>query len=152
MKLYTFKKEQRISKSIIDVFDFFSKPENLSVITPNKMDFKILTPSPIEMKEGTLIDYTVKIMSFPIRWRTLITKYDPPNMFIDQQLKGPYSMWHHTHLFEKINDNETLIKDVILYAVPFSFIGSITHSLYIKRDLENIFDYRSQEIKRIFND
>ena len=152
MKLYTFKKEQKISKSIIDVFDFFSKPENLSVITPNKMDFKILTPSPIEMKEGTLIDYTVKIMSFPIRWRTLITKYDPPNMFIDQQLKGPYSMWHHTHLFEKINDNETLIKDVILYAVPFSFIGSITHSLYIKRDLEKIFDYRSQEIKRIFND
>ena len=152
MKLYTFKKEQRISKSIIDVFDFFSKPENLSVITPNKMDFKILTPSPIEMKEGTLIDYTVKIMSFPIRWRTLITKYDPPSMFIDQQLKGPYSMWHHTHLFEKINDNETLIKDIILYAVPFSFIGSITHSLYIKRDLENIFDYRSQEIKRIFND
>ena len=152
MKLYTFKKEQKISKSIIDVFDFFSKPENLSVITPNKMDFKILTPSPIEMKEGTLIDYTVKIMSFPIRWRTLITKYDPPNMFIDQQLKGPYSMWHHTHLFEKTNDNETLIKDVILYAVPFSFIGSITHSLYIKRDLENIFDYRSQEIKRIFND
>ena len=152
MKLYTFKKEQKISKSIIDVFDFFSKPENLSVITPNKMDFRILTPSPIEMKEGTLIDYTVKIMSFPIRWRTLITKYDPPNMFIDQQLKGPYSMWHHTHLFEKINDNETLIKDVILYAVPFSFIGSITHSLYIKRDLEKIFDYRSQEIKRIFND
>jgi len=152
LKLYTFKKEQKISKSIIDVFDFFSKPENLSVITPNKMDFKILTPSPIEMKEGTLIDYTVKIMSFPIRWRTLITKYDPPSMFIDQQLKGPYSMWHHTHLFEKINDNETLIKDIILYAVPFSFIGSITHSLYIKRDLENIFDYRSQEIKRIFND
>ena len=152
MKLYTFKKEQKISKSIIDVFDFFSKPENLSVITPNKMDFRILTPSPIEMKEGTLIDYTVKIMSFPIRWRTLITKYDPPSMFIDQQLKGPYSMWHHTHLFEKINDNETLIKDVILYAVPFSFIGSITHSLYIKRDLEKIFDYRSQEIKRIFND
>ena len=152
MKLYTFKKEQKISKSIIDVFDFFSKPENLSVITPNKMDFRILTPSPIEMKEGTLIDYTVKIMSFPIRWRTLITKYDPPNTFIDQQLKGPYSMWHHTHLFEKINDNETLIKDIILYAVPFSFIGSITHSLYIKRDLENIFDYRSQEIKRIFND
>ena len=152
MKLYTFKKEQKISKSIIDVFDFFSKPENLSVITPNKMDFKILTPSPIEMKEGTLIDYTVKIMSFPIRWRTLITKYDPPNMFIDQQLKGPYSMWHHVHLFEKINDNETLIKDIIVYAVPFSFIGSITHSLYIKRDLENIFDYRSQKIKRIFND
>ena len=152
MKLYTFKKEQKISKSIIDVFDFFSKPENLSVITPNKMDFRILTPSPIEMKEGTLIDYTVKIMSFPIRWRTLITKYDPPNTFIDQQLKGPYSMWHHTHLFEKINDNETLIKDIILYAVPFSFIGSITHSLYIKRDLENIFDYRSKEIKRIFND
>ena len=151
MKLYTLKKEQIIPRNILDVFDFFSKPENLSVITPSKMGFKILTPSPIEMKEGALIDYTVKIIGLPIRWTTLITKYDPPNLFIDQQLKGPYSMWHHTHNFKKLNDKETLIEDIVVYSVPYSFIGGLIHSLYIKRDLEKIFSYRSKKIKEIFN-
>ena len=152
MKLYTLKREQKISKNIEDVFQFFSKPENLSIITPSKMKFKILTPSPIEMKEGALIDYTVNIFGFPIRWRTLITDYKPSHMFVDQQLKGPYSMWHHTHLFERLNDEETLIKDIVIYAVPFGIIGKLTHSLYIKTDLDAIFDYRSQKIREIFND
>ena len=150
MKLHTLKKEQKISRNILDVFEFFSKPENLSIITPKKMDFKILTPSPIEMKEGALIDYTVKIKTFPVRWRTLITKYDPPHVFIDQQLKGPYSIWHHTHTFEKINDKETLISDIIKYGLPFSFIGSMVNSLYVKKDLENIFSYRFEKIREIF--
>ena len=152
MKLYTLKREQKISKNIEDVFKFFSKPENLSIITPGKMKFKILTPSPIEMKEGALIDYTVNIFGFPIRWRTLITDYKPSYMFVDQQLKGPYSMWHHTHLFERLNDEETLIKDIVIYAVPFGIIGKLTHSLYIKADLDAIFDFRSQKIREIFND
>ena len=149
MKIYTLKKEQKISKNILDVFDFFSRPENLSRITPPKMGFNILTPSPIEMKEGALIDYTVKILGIPIRWRTLITKYDPPNIFIDQQLKGPYSLWHHTHVFKKISDNETLIEDIVLYTIPFGFIGRIVHYLYIKRDLEKIFSYRKKKIADI---
>ena len=139
-------------KDISTVFDFFSKPENLSVITPPAMKFKILTPSPIDMKEGALIDYTVSIMFIPIRWRTLITKFSPPNLFIDQQLKGPYSMWHHTHKFEKINENETLIKDKVVYGVPFGIIGRLVHYLYIKRDLKKIFTYRKNKIEQIFND
>ena len=152
MKLYTLKREQKISKNIDNVFEFFSKPENLSIITPSKMKFKILTPSPIEMKEGALIDYTVNIFGFPIRWRTLITDYKPVHMFVDQQLKGPYSMWHHTHFFERLSDEETLIKDIVIYAVPFGVIGKLVHSLYIKRDLNAIFDFRSQKIREIFND
>jgi len=146
LKVYTFKKEQKISKNILEVFDFFSRPENLAAITPPKMKFQILTPSPIEMKEGALIDYTVRILGFPIRWRTLITKYDPPNMFVDQQLKGPYSIWHHTHTFTKISDNETLIRDIVAYSIPFGLIGRIVHSLYIKKDLEKIFLYRKNKI------
>ena len=152
MKLYTLKREQKIKKNIDNVFEFFSKPENLSIITPSKMKFKILTPSPIEMKEGALIDYTVNIFGFPIRWRTLITDYKPVHMFVDQQLKGPYSMWHHTHFFERLSDEETLIKDIVIYAVPFGVIGKLVHSLYIKRDLNAIFDFRSQKIREIFND
>ena len=139
-------------KDISTVFDFFSKPKNLSVITPPAMKFKILTPSPIDMKEGALIDYTVSIMFIPIRWRTLITKFSPPNLFIDQQIKGPYSMWHHTHIFEKISEDETLIKDKVVYGVPFGIIGRLVHYLYIKRDLKKIFTYRKNKIEKIFND
>ena len=151
LKTYTLKKEQKISKNILDVFDFFSKPENLSIITPRKMGFKILTPNPIEMKDGAIIDYSIKILGIPVRWTTIIVKYSPPHLFVDQQLKGPYSFWHHTHTFKKINENETLIQDVVLYAIPFNFIGSIVHSLYIKRDLKNIFLYRAKKNKEIFS-
>ena len=146
MKVYTLKREQIISKNILDVFDFFSRPENLAKITPPKMKFKILTPTPIEMKEGALIDYTVRVLGIPIRWRTLITKYQPPNIFIDQQLKGPYSLWHHTHTFEQISQNETLIKDIVIYTIPFGFIGRIVHFLYIKKDLDKIFNFRKDKI------
>jgi len=152
LKLYVLKKEQVVSQNISTVFEFFSKPENLSVITPPKMNFKIFTPSPIDMKEGTLIDYTINIMFMPIRWRTLITKYDPPNIFVDQQLSGPYSMWHHTHTFEQLGDNETLIKDEVIYSIPFAFIGRIVRYLYIKGELEKIFTYRNNKIEEIFND
>ena len=151
MKLYTLNKEQVISKNISEVFDFFSKPENLSTITPPKMNFHILTSSPINMKKGALIDYTINIMFIPIRWRTLITKYDPPYSFIDQQIKGPYSRWHHTHTFTKINENETLIKDTVLYSVPLGFIGRIVHWIYIERDLKKIFSYRKKKINEIFS-
>ena len=150
MKVYTLEKSQKISRDIAHVFDFFSKPGNLSDITPKKMNFSILTPSPIEMKETAVIDYTVKILGIPIRWRTIITKYDPPNIFIDQQLKGPYSMWHHTHSFKSIAENETLIMDTVHYCVPFGIIGRILHKLFIRRDLENIFLYREKRIKQIF--
>ena len=152
MKLHILKKEQVVSQNISTVFDFFSKPENLSVMTPPKMNFRIFTPSPIDMKEGALIDYTINIMFMPIRWRTLITKYDPPNIFVDQQLSGPYSMWHHTHTFEQLSDNETLIKDEVIYSIPFSFIGKIIHYLYIKGELEKIFTHRENKIEQIFND
>lgn len=151
MKVYTLEKKQKVSRNILNVFNFFSKPENLSIITPKKLDFKITTSSPVDMKEGTLIDYTIKIMTVPVRWRTLISKYDPPNLFVDKQLKGPYLMWEHTHTFKKINNNETLIQDIVKYSLPYSFIGNIVNALYVKRDLKNIFSYRKEKIKEIFN-
>ena len=151
MKIYRLKSKQIINKNINEVFNFFSKPENLPLITPKKMKFSIITPQPIEMKEGALIDYTLKIMGAPIRWTTLIIKYDPIKIFVDQQLKGPYSMWHHTHNFKAINDRETLIEDVVAYAIPFGFLGRMIHSLWIKQDLENIFKYRSEKINQIFD-
>ena len=91
-----------------DVFNFFSMPENLVKITPKSLSFTILTPKPIDMEKGTLIDYTISLMGFPVHWRTLISDYNPPHSFIDQQIKGPYAFWHHTHTFTERGRLDTL--------------------------------------------
>ena len=102
MKTYNIKFKQFIDLPINDVFSFFSKPENLSLITPPRLKFNILTPPPIKMKEGQLIDYSLSIMyCIKLRWRTLITDYNQPYQFIDQQIKGPYSLWNHIHTFQE---------------------------------------------------
>ena len=149
MKVYTLKYKQLINKNLDDVFSFFSNPENLSKITPKKLGFNILTPCPIEMYEGQLIDYTIKILGKKIRWRTLITKYDSPNMFIDQQLKGPYSMWHHTHQFKEVKSGVEII-DTINYVMPFGILGRIVNILFVKNDLNKIFQYRKKVIEQYF--
>ena len=149
MKLYTLESNQFINKPIEEVFQFFSKPENLSVITPAKLGFKILSPNPIKMEVGRLIDYNIYLMGIPIHWRTLITDYEPPNMFVDQQIKGPYAMWHHTHTFHKVKGGVE-IKDRIVYSIPFGFLGQLLNYLWIKRDLNNIFLHRKKVIDKLF--
>ena len=149
MKLYTLSSTQFIEKSIDEVFTFFSKPENLSVITPSKLGFKILTPIPIEMGPGRIIDYQIYLLGIPIHWRTLITDYNPPNMFIDQQIKGPYNMWHHTHTFHKV-EGGVEIKDKVVYSIPFGILGRILNYLWIRIDLENIFVHRKKVIDKLF--
>ena len=149
MKLYTLDSIQFINKPIEDVFEFFSNPDNLSVITPPKLGFKILTPTPIKMSVGRLIDYKIYLMGIPIHWRTLITEFDPPHTFIDQQIKGPYTIWHHTHTFQKV-DGGVEIKDRVVYSIPFSILGRILNFLWIRKDLENIFNYRKKVIDELF--
>ena len=149
MKIYSLKYKQIIKKDINEVFAFFSNPENLKKITPEKLNFKILTPSPIVMKNGQLIDYTIKIFGIKIRWTTLITEYIPNKMFIDQQLSGPYSMWHHKHEFNIIDSGVEVI-DTIHYVVPFRFLGRIVNYLFIKNDLNQIFSYRCEVIDKHF--
>ena len=149
MKLYTLSSTQFIEKSIDEVFTFFSKPENLSVITPSKLGFKILTPTPIEMGPGRIIDYQIYLLGIPIHWRTLITDYNPPNMFIDQQIKGPYNVWHHTHTFHKV-EGGVEIKDKVVYSIPFGILGRILNYLWIGKDLENIFVHRKKVIDKLF--
>lgn len=149
MTLYTLESNQFINKPIEEVFQFFSKPENLSVITPAKLGFKILSPNPIKMEVGRLIDYNIYLLGIPIHWRTLITDYEPPNMFVDQQIKGPYAMWHHTHTFHKVKGGVE-IKDRVVYSIPFGFLGRLLNYLWIKRDLNNIFLHRKKVIDKLF--
>lgn len=149
MKVYEHSCEQFIKAPLKDVFDFFNRPENLSVITPPKLGFKILTPSPIRMQQGAVIDYTIRLMGLPVRWTTLICDYDPPYRFVDTQLKGPYSMWHHTHAFEE-KDGGVLARDEVRYVMPMGPIGALANALLVKRDIEGIFKYREKVIEDKF--
>ena len=148
MKLYELNKTQIINDSIENVFDFFSKPENLKTITPEKLSFNILTPIPINMDKGTVIDNTIRLFGVRVHWRTLITKYNPPYEFVDEQIKGPYNFWHHTHKFKKV-DGGVEISDKVIYSIPMGVFGSVLHFLWIKRDLEKIFTHRRKVIEDI---
>jgi len=133
------------------VFSFFSKPENLRLLTPGNMGFEILTPSPIGMKEGALVDYVVRIAGLPVRWTSMITCYEPPSRFVDLQLKGPYAYWHHAHTFTGTDDG-TVIVDEVHYSLPFGVLGRCIHALFVKRQLEFIFARRAYLIERIFSE
>jgi ligand-binding SRPBCC domain-containing protein len=102
------------------------------------------------MKEGAVVDYTIKIAGLSVRWTTLITLYDPPHRFVDLQLRGPYAYWHHTHTFEETPDG-TLLTDEVRYALPFGFIGEIAHALAVERQLAYIFRERSAVIESLFS-
>lgn len=141
MKIHMLKQEQRIEAPLEQVFPFFSRPENLERLTPRALGFQVLTPSPIPMHVGAIIDYVVSLNGLPMRWTTAISEYDPPFRFVDVQLKGPYSFWHHTHTFEDLGE-ATLVRDEVHYALPAGPLGEIAHALMVRRQLNGIFDYR----------
>jgi hypothetical protein len=145
MRVHTFKRTQRFKQPLHIVFSFFQNPENLARITPSSLGFKMLTPSPIQMRQGVVIDYTVSPLLIPMRWTTLIAEYDPPHTFVDIQLKGPYSMWHHTHSFRAI-EGGTEMTDDVRFVMPLLILGDIVHTLVVRRQLEEIFDFRARAI------
>ena len=152
MRCYTLQREQWVASPLQRIFPFFAQPENLALITPPSLDFRLLTPLPVDMEKGRMIDYTIRIMGLPVRWRTLITTYDPPRCFVDEQISGPYSFWHHTHRFES-RDGGTLLYDEVRYVLPVALIGpfrGLIHRLYVRPSLEHIFNYREQVFARLF--
>lgn len=149
MRTSELKKQQFVPRPLHEVFPFFERPENLAAITPPWLGFRILTPSPIQMKEGTVIEYSVKVMGFRTRWKSRIGMYDPPHMFEDEQLEGPYRFWHHTHRFLEV-DGGTLVTDEVRYTMPFGIMGRIVHSLIVRKQVQRIFNYRAQAIERMF--
>jgi len=150
MKVHILKHTQRVAAPLDEVFAFFAKPENLAEITPPDLGFQILTPSPITMKDGAVIDYVVKLAGLPLRWRTLITCYEPPHRFVDEQLTGPYSFWHHTHTFAATPEGGTDLGDMVRYAMPFGPLGELVHTLAVKRQVAGIFTHRERVIARQF--
>ena len=147
MKVYTISKTHIVKVPLDLVFNFFSKPENLAKITPKKLAFRILTPTPIEMGKGTVIDYTIKLMGLRIHWKSLISKYNPPNEFVDEQLKGPYSFWNHSHTFKQVSSGVE-ISDHVNYSIPMGILGRFMHVIWIKSELEKIFKDRKAVIEQ----
>lgn len=132
-----------------DLFHFFADAGNLSAITPEFLQFRILTPLPLEMTAGAQIDYRLGLYGLPVRWRTRIESFAPPTHFVDRQVGGPYRLWHHTHSFEDI-DGGTRMRDVVRYRLRYGPLGTIAHALMIRRTLRRIFDYRAQALREIF--
>ena len=148
-KKYILQKHEFISRNKIEVFNFFKTPENLEQITPPNLNFKIYTPLPILMDTGTLIEYRIKLLGIPIYWKTLINEYSPPEYFRDIQLKGPYSKWDHTHIFKECK-NGTMMIDKVTYSIPLGILGQFARSIWVKRELDKIFNYRYNIIEEIF--
>jgi ligand-binding SRPBCC domain-containing protein len=148
MKVHQLQRRQFLPHPVAHVFSFFAVPENLQRITPASLGFVVLTPSPIEMKPGTLIEYTIKVLGVPLRWKTLIASYDPPHSFVDEQLRGPYASWIHTHHFEA-TEGGTMMVDDVRYALPLGLLGEIVHWIFVRRMVNEIFDYRMAVIPEL---
>jgi ligand-binding SRPBCC domain-containing protein len=145
--LQTLTREQIIPGDPDDVFGFFADAFNLEAITPPWLRFRVVTPGPIDMRPGALIEYRLRLHGVPIRWLTRIEVWKPGVRFADVQLRGPYRVWHHTHSFER-HSKGTLARDTVRYELPLGPLGRLAHSAFVRRDLERIFDFRQAEVAR----
>jgi hypothetical protein len=143
------RRQQWIPRPVDEVFAFFSDARNLEELTPSWLHFRILTPGPIHIAEGTRIRYRLSLHGIPIEWTTEIRQWRPPFRFVDVQLSGPYRLWHHTHRLEP-KDGGTRMTDVVRYRLPFGVIGRVMHAIKVRRDVERIFDYRFRRIQEVF--
>jgi hypothetical protein len=137
-----------VPRSLDDTFAFFADAYNLEALTPPWLRFAILTPRPISMKTGTMIDYRLRLHGLPLRWRTQIARWDPGVCFVDTQVRGPYRRWEHTHRFEPLVGS-TRIHDRVVYELPLGRLGDIAQRLLVARELERVFDYRAAAVTRI---
>jgi len=147
MGFYQKTSEMKINASIEDIWDFISSPANLKEITPDYMGFDILSKDlPVKMYPGMIISYAVKpLLGIKTTWVTEITQVEDKKYFVDEQRVGPYSMWHHQHIIEPI-ENGVLMKDIVSYKPPFGVLGSIANFLIVRQKLNEIFEYRTKAI------
>lgn len=150
MTVYSLKTNQILPISLEEAWDFFSNPSNLQEITPDNLSFQITSELPEKMYQGMIVTYKVKpLPGIPLTWVTEITTVENHKMFIDEQRFGPYKFWHHQHIFQEI-DNGVNMQDIVHYALPFNFLGTLAHSIFVKNQLKYIFDYRFRYLEKKF--
>jgi ligand-binding SRPBCC domain-containing protein len=150
MTRFVLEQTQLVPRSRAQVFPFFAAAENLERITPSAVGFRILTPLPIEMRKGAVIDYRIMLSHVPVRWRTEITEWQPDERFVDLQLQGPYRYWHHLHEFRDAPGGGTEMYDRVDYELPFGPLGTAVHALFVRRMLNGIFEHRRRVIAELF--
>lgn len=137
----------RVPRPRPEVFAFFADAANLEALTPSLLAFHVLTPQPIEMRPGAIIEYRLRVHGLPVRWKTEITAWEPPDRFMDEQRRGPYRMWVHEHTFEDAPGGGTFVRDHVRYQVPF---GRLANWLVVEKDVRKIFGYRTEALLRKF--
>jgi len=148
--LYRLNKTQHVPISVDEAWEFLSNPNNLSELTPPKMNFMVRSGADAKMYAGKIITYSVTpFAGIKSKWVSEITHYVPKTYFIDVQLYGPYAFWHHQHIV-KPTENGVIMEDIIHYKVPFGFLGRWLHPILVKPQLEKIFQYRQDKIKQRF--
>jgi len=146
LRTHVLHREQRLRGTPEEVFGFFADAKNLEAITPPLLRFTVLTPGPIEMRVGTLIQYRLRVHGLPVSWLTSIQAWEPPHRFVDVQLSGAYALWHHTHAFAADGPEHTRMTDTVRYAIGFGVLGELAHRLFVQRDVEAIFAHRARVI------
>lgn len=151
MPFYQFKKTQFLPSNKNDVWSFISSPENLKKITPSYMGFDITSPlEESRMYSGMIISYMVKpLLNIPIKWISEITHIRETEYFVDEQRVGPYSLWHHEHHLKEV-ENGVMMTDIVSYKPPFGIFGALMNALFIRRKLEEIFEFRRKTMGQVF--
>jgi ligand-binding SRPBCC domain-containing protein len=138
--------EQFLPRERVAICEFFADALNLQTLTPAWLHFAVLTPAPIRIQAGTLIDYRLRLHGIPLRWQSRIEVWEPPVRFVDVQIRGPYRRWHHEHVFEEVPGG-TLCRDIVHYAVPG---GRLIERLFVRPDLTKIFAFRWRKLQEVF--
>lgn len=147
MQIYHLRCELITTCPLLETFEVFKNPLNLAKITPSWLNFQVITKD-VQMRKGAEIEYNIKWLGLPMHWKTLISQYDPPNSFVDEQAKGPYSLWRHHHTFEETSAG-TKVGDHVEYALPLGVLGQMAHAIMVKRQLQAIFRFRQREIGKL---
>lgn len=151
MKIYSFKRSQKLNLDINEAWEYFSSPANLEEITPKEMSFEVISKLPEVMMPGLIISYYVRpILGIKLSWISEITYLKEPETFIDVQRFGPYKFWHHRHTFTKV-DGGVVMEDLIHWGLPFGMLGRIFGAPIVTKKLNSIFDYREKVLDNKFN-
>ena len=151
MRVHILSREAIIDRPIKEVFEFFGSAANLGLLTPPSMGFRFREEPPSQLSAGVTIRYRIQLGGIPINWDTRIIEWDPPHRFADVQARGPYSHWTHTHTFDAVDENRTLMRDRVVYSLPLGPLGEVARGLFVGAQLNSIFDYRQEAYRAVLD-